>query len=106
MPRLPYAAITFIGATALLAACDPAAFDPDLTPEERAQALIDSRGNRTCVRAVEIETGISGATPNTTLPVVELNQYIIDLPGDEAPWTCVTDDDGRAQYIYRTRVAG
>ncbi|MEM9700629.1 MAG: hypothetical protein AAF943_17810, partial [Pseudomonadota bacterium] len=61
-------------------------------------AVADIRGQRSCVAAVRKETGAAGVAVNTTLPVVEINRHIIDVPN--APmWTCVTDDRGRAIEI-------
>lgn len=81
-------------ATLALAACDPAEFDPD--PDVRR----DARANRTCVSAVKNQTG-SDAVQNTTLPVVEINQYIIDAPGVQQRWMCRTDDEGNATQLYQ-----
>lgn len=75
-----------------LAACDEIAVAND--PVARAEL----RATKSCIRAVENETGASGVTLNTTLPVVEVNQYIIDVPG-KPYWTCRTDDAGQAQTI-------
>ncbi len=81
-------------ATMALAACDPAEFDPD--PDVRR----DARANRTCVNAVTAETG-SPSQLNTTLPVVEINQYIIDVPATQERWMCRTEDDGKASQLYK-----
>ena len=81
-----------------LAACDELAVMNDPV------ALAELRGSKNCIAAVENETGVSGATINTTLPVVEVNTYIVDVPN--APyWTCVTDDAGQAQTITQRRGA-
>ncbi len=79
-----------------LVACDELAVAND--PE----ALADLRGQKSCVAAVAKETGASGVTLNTTLPVVELNRFIIDVP-NAASWTCVTDENGRASQIVERR---
>jgi len=81
-----------------LAACDEVAVadDPD--------ALAELRGTKSCIRAVQAETGVSGATPNTTVPVVEVNQYIIDVPG-QASWVCYTNDQNQATELVRLRAA-
>lgn len=78
-----------------LAACDPAEFDAD--PDVRANA----RGARTCVAAVRDETGDGSAVLNTTLPIVEAYQFIVDVPAAQASWLCRTDEAGRAQQIYK-----
>ncbi|UWR23875.1 hypothetical protein [Sulfitobacter sp. S190] len=78
-----------------LAACDPAEFDSD--PDVRR----DARANRTCTNAVADQTGDRAAVLNTTLPVVEINQYIIDVPSTGDRWMCRTDDDGKATQLYR-----
>ena len=81
-------------ATMALAACDPAEFDAD--PDVRR----DARANRTCVTAVSEQTG-SPAQLNTTLPIVEINQYIIDVPASQERWMCRTDDEGNASQLYK-----
>ncbi|WP_299558786.1 hypothetical protein [uncultured Sulfitobacter sp.] len=81
-------------ATLALAACDPAEFDSD--PAVRR----DARANRTCVDAVGNQTG-AGAQLNTTLPIVEINQYIIDVPALQERWMCRTDDEGTATQLYK-----
>ncbi|MGJ8545469.1 MAG: hypothetical protein ACSHWZ_08500 [Sulfitobacter sp.] len=78
-----------------LAACDPAEFDSD--PEVRSEA----RGARLCTTAVKSETGDAGAVLNTTLPIIELNQIIIDTPASQSRWMCLTDDGGTPQSIYQ-----
>lgn len=77
-----------------LSACDEIAVmdDPD--------ALLDLRGNKSCVRAVNATAGVSNARPNTTLPVVEVNQYIIDVPGSGS-YFCYTDDNGSARQLVK-----
>ena len=77
-----------------LTACDPAEFDPD--PDVRR----DARANRTCVKAVTEQAGSKGQL-NTTLPVVEINQYIIDVPEAQERWMCRTDDEGNASQLYK-----
>ena len=79
-----------------LSACDEIAVAND--PE----ALSDVRGQKSCVAAVSKETGASGVTLNTTIPVVELNRFIVDVP-NAAPWTCITDANGRAIEIVERR---
>ena len=63
-----------------------------------------TRALRSCPRAIVRETGASGITLNTDIVIVEINQYIFDVPGQDRPWTCITDDAGAAQFIYPTRV--
>lgn len=77
-----------------LAACDPAEFDSD--PDVRR----DARANRTCVNAVSSQTG-QPTQLNTTLPVVEINQYIVDVPALQERWMCRTDDEGTATQLYK-----
>ncbi|KIN72537.1 hypothetical protein [Sulfitobacter guttiformis] len=81
-------------ATLALAACDPAEFDTD--PDVRR----DARANRTCISAVNTQTG-SSSQLNTTLPIVEVNQYIIDVPALQERWMCRTDDEGTALQMYK-----
>lgn len=79
-----------------------------MTPQERAAALAEARAIRACIGAVQRQTETTGASHNTDLVVVEINQYIIDVPSTgptpNAPWTCITDDTGTPQYLYQTRV--
>jgi hypothetical protein len=77
-----------------LAACDEAALSDD--PEIR----VDARGTASCARAVQNHTGNAAAAYNPGIPVVEVNQYVIDVPGVER-WLCYTDDSGRAQALVR-----
>jgi hypothetical protein len=81
-------------ATLALAACDPAEFDKD--PDVRR----DARANRTCTKAVTEQAG-SKAQLNTTLPIVEVNQYIMDVPETQERWMCRTDDEGNATQLYK-----
>lgn len=82
-------------ATVALAACDPAEFDAD--PDIRR----DARANRKCVVAVTAQTGDATAQLNTTLPVVEVNQYIVDAPAVRERWMCRTDDEGTPTQLYK-----
>jgi len=43
----------------------------------------------------------SDATLNTTLPVIEVNQYIVDAPALQERWMCLTDDEGNAQQLVK-----
>lgn len=81
-----------IGALLTLAACDEIAVANDPV------ALADVRGQKNCVAAVAKHTGASGVSINTTVPIIELNRYIVDVP-NAASWTCVTDDSGKATEI-------
>jgi len=81
-------------ATLALAACDPAEFDKD--PDVRR----DARANRTCARSVVDHAG-SAAQLNKTLPIVEVNQYIFDVPETQELWMCRTDDEGTATQLYK-----
>ncbi|MFT6674346.1 MAG: hypothetical protein ACJAVM_000517 [Sulfitobacter sp.] len=74
-----------------ISACDELAVANDPV------ALAEVRAARTCVAAVNKQVG-GGATLNTTLPIVEINQYVIDVPKANS-WTCFTDDNGRAQQL-------
>ncbi len=75
-----------------VAACDEIAVAGD--PE----ALAELRGQKSCVSAVAKETGNPGASLNTTVPVIETNRYIVDVPNAKS-WTCVTDANGQAWQI-------
>lgn len=79
-----------------LAGCDELAVAND--PE----ALAELRAQKSCISAVERQTGASGATINTTLPVVELNQYIVDVPNAKS-WTCYTTPEGKAAQLVEFR---
>ena len=94
MRYLTRPAVLICAAALALAACDPAEFDAD--PDVRR----DARANRTCVTAVSNQTG-SDAQLNTTLPIVEVNQYIIDVPEGQQRWMCRTDDEGTATQLYK-----
>ncbi|MFT6088462.1 hypothetical protein [Sulfitobacter sp.] len=80
-----------------LAACEDMATSGD--PAARAEA----KAQRSCIRAVEKHTGVSGGVINTTIPIVEVHQYIVDVPG-LAPWTCYTDENGAAKQLIETRL--
>lgn len=79
-----------------LAACDELAVAND--PE----ALSDLRGEKSCIRAVNSQTGASNASINTTIPVIETNYYIVDVPGAKS-WNCVTNEQGAAVQIVQRR---
>lgn len=87
-------AIILPAALTALAACDPAEFDAD--PDVRLEA----RGARTCVTAVRNQTGEAAAL-NTVLPVVEANQFIVDVASKNQRWVCTTDDAGTAKQLYQ-----
>lgn len=80
-----------------LSACEDMASAGD--PAARAELA----SQKSCLRAVKKHTGISGATINTTIPIIETNQYIIDLPNLPS-WTCYTDETGAARELIQTRV--
>ncbi|WP_298863742.1 hypothetical protein [uncultured Sulfitobacter sp.] len=82
-------------ATMALTACDPAEFDSD--PDVRR----DARANRKCVIAVKAQTKDEASQLNTTLPIVEVNQYIVDAPTLQERWMCRTDDAGEPTQLYR-----
>ena len=79
-----------------VAACDELAVANDPV------ALADLRGQKSCVAAVTAETGASGVAINTTIPVIELYRFIVDVPNGNS-WTCVTDESGRAIEIVERR---
>jgi precorrin-4 methylase len=87
-------ALILCAAAMALSACDPAEYDAD--PDVRR----DARANRTCIAAVAAQTG-AAAQLNTDLPVVEVNQYIIDVPTGQQRWMCRTDDEGTATQLYK-----
>lgn len=82
-------------ATMALTACDPAEFDPD--PDVRR----DARANRLCVAQIKERTKDEAAQLNTTLLIIEVNQYIIDAPTLQERWMCRTDDEGNPTQFYR-----
>ena len=82
-------------ATLALTACDPAEFDAD--PDVRR----DARANRKCVAVIKEQTGDATAQLNTTLPIVEINQFIVDAPALQESWMCRTDDEGNPTQMYK-----
>lgn len=98
MTLFTHPALLACTAALALTACDVAEFDSD--PEVRREA----RAARTCLGAVKHQTG-SDAVLNTTLPVVEVNQYIVDAPAVEERWICVTDDEGTAQQLVKLAIS-
>lgn len=80
-----------------LAACE------DMSTATDPAARAETKAQRSCIRAVETHTGVSGGKINATIPVVETNQYIVDLPAT-APWTCYTDETGTAKELIETRL--
>ena len=98
-PRLT--ALPLLCAAALtLSACDEIAI---ATSTDDPEARIAARGARSCVRAVENHTDPTAAEINTTIPVIEVNRFIVDVPGPESPWVCITDDEGNAREIVLFR---
>ncbi|MEM8578285.1 MAG: hypothetical protein AAGF60_10570 [Pseudomonadota bacterium] len=94
MKLTKFAALATLG----LAGCE------DIAVADDPDALAELRGTRSCIRAVSAETGASGVTANTTLPVVEVNQYIIDVPG-QVSWVCYTNDQNQAVELVKLRGA-
>lgn len=91
---LPYSSRFFALTAACLvglSACAELDADPDVR--------LDAKASRTCLAAIKKHTGAATVTMNTTLPVVEVNQYIVDVAGASS-WTCLTNDDGQAQQFY------
>ena len=76
-----------------VAACDEVALAGD-----SGGTLSESRGQRTCVKAVADQTKATGVTINTTIPVIEENYFVVDVPNGNS-WTCITDESGRATQI-------
>ena len=74
-----------------VAACDEIAVAGDPV------ALADLRGQKSCVAAVNKQTGAKSVI-NTTIPVIETNRFIVDVPS-AASWTCVTGPNGKALEI-------
>ncbi|MGC1502839.1 MAG: hypothetical protein WA782_01730 [Sulfitobacter sp.] len=79
-----------------LVACDELAVANDPV------ALADLRGQKSCVAAVAGETGAANVAINTTIPVIETNRFIVDVPGAKM-WTCVTDTNGKAIEIVERK---
>ena len=79
-----------------VAACDELALAND--PE----ALADLRGQKNCVKAVNAQIGASNAVINTTIPVIETNYFIVDVPNAKS-WTCIIDEKGAASQIVERR---
>ncbi|WP_370401576.1 hypothetical protein [Sulfitobacter sp. JB4-11] len=79
-----------------LAACDELAVANDPV------ALAELRGSKSCIAAVEKQADVSGAVVDTTVPIVELNRYVIRTASG-TPWTCITDDNGKALELVENR---
>jgi hypothetical protein len=79
-----------------VAACDELAVAND--PE----ALAELRGQKNCVKAVNAQTNSTAAVINTTIPVIETNYFIVDVPNAQS-WNCVTDEKGAAIQIVERR---
>ena len=92
---------TFLRTTLALSVLGMAACD-EIAVANDPVALADLRGQKSCVSAVAKETGVSGVALNTTIPIVELNRFIVDVPNG-ASWTCVTDQNGKAIEIVERR---
>ncbi|MDF1727245.1 MAG: hypothetical protein P1U53_05780 [Sulfitobacter sp.] len=90
--RSPFLRTALVLPFLALAACDEIAVADD------PAALAQLRGTKSCVAAVKRQTGASAVTPNTTLPVVEVNQYVIDVAAAPS-WTCYTDDNNNAAQL-------
>lgn len=86
-------------ATLGLAACDDTALP---VAGGDAEEVSEQRGLRSCLRAVKDHTGVDGVSPSTTIPVIEVNQHVIDVPGGPS-WRCFTDDSGKAQELIEVR---
>jgi hypothetical protein len=80
-----------------LSACDEMAMT---TGGTSSGGMVVAAGERSCVAAVKDHTGAAGAAINRTLPVVELNRYIVDTSAGTR-FTCVTDAMGSATEIVQ-----
>ncbi len=80
-----------------LAACE------DMTSSADPVAAANAAAQKRCIRAVEQHTKVKGGVINTTIPIVETNQHIVDLPNAK-PWTCYTDDAGNPKELIETRL--
>lgn len=92
--------IRLIAALPLL--CVLTACEDIVLPSGDPEADSAARGVRSCERAVRAETGNDAAAHDPSAPVVEVNIFIIAVPGAES-WRCLTDDAGRAQQIVKVR---
>lgn len=79
-----------------VAACDELALANDPV------ALAELRGQKNCISAVNSQTGATTGVINTTIPVIETNFFIVDVPGAKS-WNCVTDEKGAALQIVERR---
>ena len=79
-----------------LAACDEMAVAND------PAALSELRGTKSCIAAVEKQSEESGAVIDTTIPIIELNRFVVRTPSG-TPWTCITDENGRAIELVENR---
>lgn len=79
-----------------VAACDEIAVAGDPV------ALADVRGTKSCIAAVNKQTGTGGAVLDTTVPIVELNRYVVNTAAG-TPWTCITDENGKAIELVENR---
>ena len=95
----PSRSFAFLATAVLtLSACD------EMAVADNPAALAQLRTHKSCIAAVEQHTGISGGMINRTIPIVETNQYIVDLPGGAPKWTCYTDAQGKARELILTRL--
>ena len=79
-----------------VAACDEIAVAGDPV------ALADVRGSKSCIAAVNKQTGTTGAVLNTSVPIIELNRFVVNTAAG-TPWTCITDDNGKAIELVENR---
>lgn len=100
------AALAGLGALAGLAGLGGCTQISETEARAAGEAAGAARALRACPRAIARQTGAQAVTLNTEIVVVEVNQYIFDVPGEDRPWTCVTDDAGAPQFLYPARVIG
>ena len=79
-----------------VAACDEIAVAGDPV------ALADVRGSKSCIAAVNKQTGTTGAVLNTSVPIIELNRFVVNTAAG-TPWTCITDENGKAIELVENR---
>lgn len=96
----PVIGLTVLPALLALSACDEVTVASATGGD--AEAAAETRGLRNCLRAVENHTGLSGLATDPTVPVVEVNQYVIAVP-DGPSWRCFTDDSGKAIELLEVR---
>ena len=89
-----------LGALATLGACQQTADLPATVVAPAGAAEV------ACVAAVQTETGATGASVRSSQVTAAGTNVMVNVPGADAPWSCVASNDGVVAEVRHTGGAG